>query len=47
MQETIARRTKAQIFTALYDSSCETKLKMQGFMHYVAPKAANMIAVYF
>jgi len=43
----MARRLKLQVFTALYDSSCETKLKVAGFMHYMAPKATNIISEYF
>ena len=47
VQGKINQRIKVQVLAAFYDSSCETKLKVAGFLHYLAPKAANVIASYF
>ena len=38
---------KARVYAAMFDNSCETKLKLAGFMHYMRPKATNLIASYF
>jgi len=43
----INKRTKEQVFLALNDHSYENKIKVTGFLHYLAPKAANVIASYF
>jgi len=39
--------TKARVYSAMFDNSCEIKLKLAGFMHYMAPKGTNLIASYF
>ena len=38
---------KARVYAAMFDNSCETKLKLAGFMHYMVPKATHLIASYF
>ena len=38
---------KAKVYAAMFDNSCEIKLKLAGFMHYMVPKATNLIASYF
>ena len=38
---------KAKVYAAMFDNSCEIKLKLAGFMHYMAPRGTQLIASYF
>ena len=38
---------KARVYAAMFDNSCEIKLKLASFMHMMMPKATSRIAHYF
>lgn len=38
---------KARVYAAMFNHSCETKLKLASFMHLMAHRATNVIASYF
>jgi hypothetical protein len=40
-------KLKTLVYQAMFDSSQESKLKGAGLLHYLAPKATNLISVYF